>query len=101
VGDEHAAIAARVKQALTLLLDPALAETADPLTLERACKLANFFSQPFFCAEPWTIRRGSHVSAAEALRTCAEILGGVHDDLPTAAFYFAGGIDEIRARAQQ
>jgi RNA polymerase sigma factor (sigma-70 family) len=101
VGDEHAAIADRVKQALTLQLDPALAETADPLTLERGSKLANFFSQPFFCAEPWTNRPGSHVSLAEALRTCAEILGGVHDDLPTAAFYFAGGIDEIRARGQQ
>jgi len=101
VGDEHASIADRVKQAVTLQLDPALAETADPLTFERGHKLANFFSQPFFCAEPWTNRPGSHVSLAEALRTCAEILGGVHDDLPTAAFYFAGGIDEIRARAQQ
>ncbi|MBV8935312.1 MAG: hypothetical protein JO095_05865 [Alphaproteobacteria bacterium] len=101
VGDEHAEIAARVKQALTLLLDPALAEPADPLTLARARKLANFFSQPFFCAEPWTKRPGSHVSLAEALRTCAEILAGVHDDLPTAAFYFAGRIDEIRASAQQ
>jgi len=37
----------------------------------------------------------------EPLRTCAEILEGDHDDLPTAAIYFAGGIDEIRARAQQ
>jgi RNA polymerase sigma factor (sigma-70 family) len=101
VGDEHAAMAEHVKEALTLLLDPALAETADPLTLERARKLANFFSQPFVCAEPWTNRPGSHVSPAEALRTCAEILGGVHDDLPTAAFYFAGGIDEIRGRARQ
>ncbi|MBV9373670.1 MAG: sigma-70 family RNA polymerase sigma factor [Alphaproteobacteria bacterium] len=101
VGDEHAEIAARVKQTLTLLLDPTLAETADPLTLTRARKLANFFSQPFFCAEPWTKRPGSHVSATEALRTCAEILAGVHDDLPTAAFYFAGGIGEIRASAQQ
>ena len=101
MGDEHASIADRVKQAVTLQLDPALAETADPLTFERGHKLANFFSQPFFCAEPWTNRPGSHVSLAEAVRTCAEILGGVHDDLPTAAFYFAGGIDEIRARAQQ
>jgi F0F1-type ATP synthase beta subunit len=41
---------------LILLPDPAFAESADPLTLERARKLANFFSQPFFCAEPWTIR---------------------------------------------
>ena len=101
VGDEHAAIAARAKQSLTLVLDPALAETADPLSLERARKLANFFSQPFFCAEPWTHRPGSHVSVAEAVRTCAEILDGVHDNLSTAAFYFTGGIDDIRARAQQ
>jgi F-type H+/Na+-transporting ATPase subunit beta len=85
---------------LILLPDPAFAESADPLTLERARKLANFFSQPFFCAEPWTIRPGSHVSRAEALRTCAEMMGGIHDDLPTAAFYFAGGIDEIRGRAR-
>ena len=101
VGDEHAAIADQVKQALSSLLDPALAEAVDPLILERRRKLANFFSQPFFCAEPWTNRPGSNVNLAEALRTCAEILGGVYDDLPTAAFYFAGGIDEIRFRTQQ
>ena len=34
--EQARAIAERVKQALTLLLDPALAETADPLTSERA-----------------------------------------------------------------
>ena len=101
VGNEHASIAERVKHALTLLLDPALAEGADPLTSERARKLANYFSQPFFCAEPWTKRPGSHVSLAETLRTCAEILEGIHDDIPAAAFYFAGGIDEIRAKAEQ
>jgi len=27
------------------------------------------------------------VSKAEALKTCREILGGVHDDLPPEAFY--------------
>jgi hypothetical protein len=30
---------------------------------------------------------------------CAEILDGQHDDLPLEAFYFAGGIEEIRERA--
>ena len=97
VGDEHTAIAERVKQALTLLLDPALAETVDPLILQRARKLANFFAQPFFCAEPWTKRPGAHVSKADALKTCSEILEGVHDDLPPEAFYFKGGIEEIRS----
>jgi F-type H+/Na+-transporting ATPase subunit beta len=38
------------------------------------------------------------VSRTEALRGCREILDGLHDDLPDEAFYFTGGIDEIRAR---
>jgi len=97
VGDEHAAIAERVKQAFPLLLDPVLVETAQPLVLQRARKLASFFAQPFFCAEPWTKRPGSYVSKADALTTCAEIFDGVHDDVSPEAFYFKGGIEEIRA----
>jgi hypothetical protein len=90
-GDEHILIGQRARQALGLVLHGAGAGTVDPLALERACKLANFLTQSFFCAEPWTKRPGSHVSLAESLRTCAEILDGVHDELPTAAFNFAGG----------
>jgi RNA polymerase sigma factor (sigma-70 family) len=92
----HAAIAARAREALALLWSDAC---GDPIAIERARKLANFFAQPFFCAEPWTKRSGTHVPLAEALKTCASILDGAHDDLPIGAFYFAGGIDEIRARA--
>lgn len=99
VGDDHAAIAERARQALSLLLDPAVAETADQIILQRARKLANFFAQPFFCAEPWTKRPGSHVSLKDALQGCREILDGLHDDLPVEAFYFTGGIDEICAHA--
>ena len=101
VGDEHAAIAERVKEALTLLLDPALAEASDPLTLQRARKLANFFSQPFLCAEPWTNRAGSYVNLKDSLQGCQEILEGVHDDLPVDAFYFKGGIEEILGQSGQ
>lgn len=70
---------------------------ADPIELERARKLQAFFSQPFFVAEPYTKRPGSHVSRADALRGCREILDGWHDDLPARALYFAGSIEEIRA----
>jgi F0F1-type ATP synthase beta subunit len=97
IGDEHAVIAERAKQTLTLLLDPALAETADPSIILRARKLANFLAQPFFCAEPWTKRPGSHVSLKDSLQGCREILDGVHDDLPVEAFHFTGSMDEIRA----
>jgi RNA polymerase sigma factor (sigma-70 family) len=73
--------------------------TFDPVLLERARKLQAFFSQPFFVAEPFTKRPGSHVSRVEALRGCREILDGRHDDLPADAFYFTGSIDEIRGAA--
>ena len=69
------------------------------VSLQKGLGLINFFAQPFFCAEPWTKRSGTHVPLAEALKTCASILDGAHDDLPIGAFYLAGGIDEIRARA--
>jgi RNA polymerase sigma factor (sigma-70 family) len=71
----------------------------DPIALERARKVQAFFSQPFFVAEPYTKRPGSHVSRADALRGCREILEGSHDDLPADAFYFTGSIEEIRRAA--
>jgi F0F1-type ATP synthase beta subunit len=77
--------------------NPALA--SDPALLERAEKVQAFFSQPFFVAEPYTKRPGSHVSRADALRGCREILEGRHDDLPAAAFYFTGSIEVIRRAA--
>jgi RNA polymerase sigma factor (sigma-70 family) len=77
-------------------LDNPGAATPDPVRMERARKLQSFFSQPFFVAEPYTKRPGSYVSRADALRGCREILDGVHDDLPTEAFYFTGSIEEIR-----
>jgi RNA polymerase sigma factor (sigma-70 family) len=101
VGEEHVAIATRVRQALAALQAPA----EGPLDAEaervrqRAGKLQRFFAQPFFVAEPYTRRPGVAVSLAEALRICKEILDGLHDDLPEDAFYFTGGMEDIRARA--
>jgi RNA polymerase sigma factor (sigma-70 family) len=100
VGSEHAAIVERARRALGALWEPGGQSKAgvDPLMLERARKLQNYFGQPFFVAERYTKRPGATVNLAEALCTCREILDGGHDDLPTDAFYFAGGMAEIRAR---
>jgi F-type H+/Na+-transporting ATPase subunit beta len=97
--DEHATLAGRVRQALALLWETRGEPNScnDRLLLERALKIQNYFAQPFFCAEPWTGLSGVTVSAAEALRTCREILDGQHDDVPVQAFYFSGGIAEIRS----
>lgn len=100
----HAEIAARVRSLLVASAGGGSSTIVPPAAVvevekRRARKLWLFFAQPFFVAEPYTKRPGVFVSRAEALRGCREILDGVHDDLPDEAFYFTGGIDEIRARA--
>jgi RNA polymerase sigma factor (sigma-70 family) len=86
---EHAAVVARVREALAAPGAPS----------PRAQKLQWFFSQPFYVAEPYTRRPGVTVDLAEALAICRDVLDGVHDDLPAEAFYFTGGLDDIRAKA--
>ena len=102
ISQEEVVIARSARDAIGSLRlaeeDPTV--SADPIALERAKKVQAFFSQPFFVAEPYTKRPGSHVSRADALRGCREILEGKHDDLPAAAFYFTGSIEEIRRAAR-
>ena len=105
VGAEHAAVAPRVRDALTTLAAlEARGETGwseDERRLAgRARKLRQYFGQPFFIAEPYTKRPGTSVPRLETVRACAAILDGAYDDVPEAAFRFAGGIEEVCARAR-
>ena len=38
---------------------------------------------------------------ADTVRGFKEIIEGKHDDIPEQAFYMMGGMDEVRARAEQ
>jgi RNA polymerase sigma factor (sigma-70 family) len=96
VGADHAAIAQEVRQALDALWSPDRRSGANGLMLERALKLQNYFTQPFFVAEPYTKRPGTTVHLTETLSTCRGILEGQYDGLPTDAFFFSGDIAEIR-----
>jgi hypothetical protein len=98
--ESHREVAAQVRRMLAAALwnSGGVPEEASDLPLiERARKLQNYFAQPFFVAEPYTHPPGTHV-ISEALRTCRDILEARHDDIPENAFYFAGGIEEIRNR---
>jgi len=96
VSKEHSMIAERVRQAICALWTARHSESStDRLTLERALKLQNYFTQPFFVAVPHTKRPGASVPVTEALRTCRDILDGNYDDLPTEAFFFSDGMAEI------
>ena len=103
VSVEHATVARGVREALAALPWDNCRQsgcTADKVEVERAWKLMNFFTQPFFVSERYTQQPGSHVSLTEALRGCREIMQGQHDDVPVQAFYFGGSIDEILDRAR-
>jgi RNA polymerase sigma factor (sigma-70 family) len=96
----HREIAGRVREAVSLLLAGGECTGEDAGKLERRRRLANFLSQPFFCAEAWTHQPGSHVSLEEALADCSAILDGRHDDLPADAFYFGGTVAELRMKGR-
>jgi F-type H+-transporting ATPase subunit beta len=73
----------------------------DKLTVNRARKIRNFLSQPFFVAERFTGSDGRFVPVAETVRGFNEILAGKHDDLPEQAFYMVGTIDEAREKGER
>jgi F-type H+-transporting ATPase subunit beta len=73
----------------------------DKLTVSRARKIQRFCSQPFHVAEQFTGTPGKYVPIKEAVRGFKEILEGKHDDLPEAAFYMVGSIDEAVEKARK
>ncbi len=110
VGEQHYQIAREVQRVLqtykslqdiiAILGMDELSEE-DKLTVARARKIQRFLSQPFHVAEVFTGTAGVLVSIEETIRGFKEIIEGQHDDLPEAAFYMVGGIDEVIEKAKQ
>jgi F-type H+-transporting ATPase subunit beta len=73
----------------------------DKLTVARARRIQRFLSQPFHVAETFTGTKGSYVTVEETVKGFKEIIEGKHDDLPEAAFYMVGGIEEVKEKAEQ
>ncbi len=73
----------------------------DKLTVSRARKIQRFLSQPFHVAEVFTGRPGTFVNLEDTIRGFKEICAGQHDDLPEAAFYMLGTIEEAVEKAKQ
>ena len=72
----------------------------DKLTVSRARKVQRFLSQPFHVAEQFTGYQGKYVPLKDTIRGFREIVEGKHYDIPESAFLFAGGIDDVVARAK-
>jgi F-type H+-transporting ATPase subunit beta len=110
VGEEHYTVAREVQRVLQRYKDlqdiiailgiDELSEE-DKLIVARARKIERFFSQPMFVAEQFTGLPGRYVPLKETVRGFREILEGKHDDLPEAAFYMVGTIDEAVEKAER
>lgn len=110
VGDEHYEVAREVQkilqtykslQDIIAILGMDELSEEDKLTVARARKIQRFLSQPFHVAEVFTGSPGVLVALNETIRGFKEIINGEHDDLPEAAFYMVGTIDEAVNKAKQ
>ena len=104
VGEEHYRVARSVQailqrykelQDIIAILGMDELSDEDKIVVARARKIERFLSQPFFVAEVFTGSPGRYVPREETVRGFKEIIEGKHDDLPEAAFYMKGTIDEV------
>jgi F-type H+-transporting ATPase subunit beta len=69
---------------------------ADRILFERAQKILNFLTQPFFVAEIYTGKPGQYVPLEHTLEICEKILSGRFDRMPVQDFYMVGCFEEKR-----
>ncbi len=110
IGEEHYAVARSVQEVLqtykslqdiiAILGMDELSED-DKLVVARARKIQRFLSQPFFVAEVFTGSPGVLVSLEDTIKGFKGIVAGNYDDLPEAAFYMVGTIEEAVEKAKR
>jgi F-type H+-transporting ATPase subunit beta len=109
VGDEHYQVAREVQEILqkykslqdiiAILGMDELSEE-DKLVVNRARKIERFLSQPFHVAEIFTGSPGILVDLADTIKGFKGLCAGDYDDLPEAAFYMVGTIEDAIAKAE-
>lgn len=72
----------------------------DKRSVARARKIQKFLSQPFHVAEKFTGVPGRYVPLSETVRGFAAIIDGAADDLPEAAFFNVGTLEEAVRKAE-
>jgi F-type H+-transporting ATPase subunit beta len=73
----------------------------DKLVVARARKIQRFLSQPFHVAEVFTGSPGVFVNLEDTIKGFKGLVGGEYDDLPEAAFYMVGTIEQAVEKARK
>ncbi|WP_273718702.1 MULTISPECIES: F0F1 ATP synthase subunit beta [Bartonella] len=103
VGEEHYTVACQVQtilqryralQDIIAILGMDELSEDDKLLVGRARKIERFLSQPFHVAEAFTGSPGKLVPLEDTIKGFKGLCAGDYDDLPEAAFYMVGSIDE-------
>ena len=109
VGKEHYEVAWAVKNLLQkynelkdiiAILGMEELSEEDKLTVNRARKAQRFLAQPLSVAEKFTGIKGVYVPLSETIRGFGAILGGDADNMPEAAFYNVGTLDDAYAKSK-
>ncbi|MDX2050607.1 MAG: F0F1 ATP synthase subunit beta [Rickettsiaceae bacterium] len=110
IGEKHYAAAREVQkilqsykslQDIIAILGMDELSEEDKLIVRRARRIQRFLSQPFHVAEVFTGMKGKFVSIEETVRGFSEIASGKYDNIPEAAFFMVGTIDEALEKAEK
>jgi len=110
IGEEHYQVARDVQRVLqtykslqdiiAILGMDELSEE-DKLVVSRARKIQRFLSQPFHVAEVFTGTPGVLVKLEDSIKGFKKIVAGECDDMPEAAFYMVGTLEEAMEKARK
>jgi F-type H+/Na+-transporting ATPase subunit beta len=110
VGEEHYNVATGVQQVLQRYRDlqdiiailgiDELSEE-DKLTVSRARKAQQFFSQSFNVAEQFTGQPGVTVAIKDTIEGFKALIEGELDEIPEQAFSYAGAVDDVLRKAKE
>tara|TARA_B100000963_G_scaffold233415_1_gene203856 strand:- start:3234 stop:4667 length:1434 start_codon:yes stop_codon:yes gene_type:complete len=110
LGEEHYKVAREVQkilqsykslQDIIAILGMDELSEEDKLVVARARKIQRFLSQPFHVAEVFTGFPGKYVEISETIKGFQELCSGKYDDIPEAAFYMVGTIEEALDKANK
>ena len=109
VGEEHYNVAREVQeylqkynelQDIIAILGMDELSDRDKDVVNRARKIQRFLAQPMFVAEKFTGMDGVYVPVSETVRGFKAIISGEYDDLPEAAFYNVGTLEDAIRKAE-
>jgi F-type H+-transporting ATPase subunit beta len=109
VGEEHYNVAREVQrilqkyrelQDIIAILGMEELSEGDKVVVSRARKIERFLSQPFFVAQEFSGHPGKYVPVKKTVEGFKGIIEGKYDNLPEAAFYMVGTIEEAVEKAK-